>query len=283
MTKGQDSDLPLNIFAKRHDAVVPARFKFRARYFLVLLVPLFMFSGAVIGMYFQPPALQKFYALTGLKPGGGSATPIALPPEVVLPKDMAETMRVSDVVGLARLMPLGDISIVAPPYGAGDARVSEILVAEGDVVAKGALLARLDNDAQLKGNVFLAEANLAVRQATLAQTRATVENSRNEAQASLEQARSVAAKAAVDLSRAKQLAKGGLRPHLKRPERLSNRPSHWLPRPRPLWLVLQQSKSMSSPMSSLPSAILRPQRPNLRERAMTWFAPQSCRRSPERF
>jgi HlyD family secretion protein len=210
MTKGQDSDLPLNIFAKGHDAVVPARFKFRARYFLVLLVPLFMFSGAVIGMYFQPPALQKFYALTGLKPGGGSATPIALPPEVVLPKDMAETMRVSDVVGLARLMPLGDISIVAPPYGAGDARVSEILVAEGDVVAKGALLARLDNDAQLKGNVFLAEANLAVRQATLAQTRATVENSRNEAQASLEQARSVAAKAAVDLSRAKQLAKGGL-------------------------------------------------------------------------
>jgi HlyD family secretion protein len=210
MAKDQDNDLPLNIVTRASDVKAPSRFKFRSRYLLVLLVPVFMFSGAVIGMYFQPPALQKFYALTGLKPGGGSATPIALPPEVVLPKEMAETMRASDVVGLARLLPRGDISIVAPPYGAGDARLSEILVGEGDIVEKGELLARLDNEAQLKSSVLLAEANLAVRQAALAQTRATVENSRNEAQASLEQARSVAAKASVDLTRAKQLAKGGV-------------------------------------------------------------------------
>jgi HlyD family secretion protein len=210
MSERQSSDLPLNIVARRSDVKASSGFKFRARYLLVFLVPVFMFSGAVIGMYFQPPALKAFYALTGLQPGGGSATPIALPPDVELPKDMADTMRVSDVIGLARLMPLGDISIVAPPYGAGDARVSEILVAEGDVVTKGALLARLDNEAQLNGTVLLAEANLAVRQATLAQTRATVENSRNEALASLELARSVAAKATVDLARAKQLAKGGV-------------------------------------------------------------------------
>jgi len=119
-------------------------------------------------------------------------------------------MRSSDVVGLARLMPLGDISIVAPPYGAGDARVAEILVAEGDVVTKGAVVARLDNEAQLNGAVLLAEANLAVRQATLVQTRAAVENSRNEAQAGLEQARSVAAEAALSLSRAKQLTGRGV-------------------------------------------------------------------------
>lgn len=210
LTEGNDSDLPLNTVARQSGLKAPSRFRFRARYLLILLVPVLMFSGAVIGMYFQPPALQKFYALTGLKPGAGSASPIALPPDVVLPKDMAETMRVTDVVGLARLLPRGDISIVAPPYGAGDARLSEILVAEGDVVEKGALLARLDNEAQLKSSVLLAEANLAVRQAAVAQTRATVENSRNEAQASLEQARSVAAKAAVDLTRGKQLAKGGV-------------------------------------------------------------------------
>jgi HlyD family secretion protein len=210
MTETQSGDLPLNIVARGDDVKAASGFRFRARYLLVLLLPVFMFSGAVIGMYFQPPALKAFYALTGLQPGGGSATPIALPPDVELPKDMADTMRISDVVGLARLMPLGDVSIVAPPYGAGDARVSEILVAEGDVVTKGALLARLDNEAQLKGTVLLAEANLAVQQATLVQTRATVENSRNEAQASLEQARSVAAKATVDLARAKQLAKGGV-------------------------------------------------------------------------
>ncbi len=212
MTITPDTDLPLKIVSE--DSVSPApsgfRFRLRARYLLILLVPVFMFSGGVIGMYFQPPALQKFYALTGLQPGGGSATPIALPPDIVLPKDMAETMRVSDVVGLARLMPLGDISIVAPPYGAGDARVAEILVSEGDVVTKGAVVARLDNEAQLKGTVLLAEANLAVRQATLVQTRAAVENSRNEAQAGLEQARSVAAEAAVTLSRAKQLTSRGV-------------------------------------------------------------------------
>ena len=210
MTEGQENDLPLNIVTRSSDIKATSKFRFRARYLLIFLVPVFMFSGAVIGMYFQPPALQKFYSITGLKPGGGSATPIALPPEVVLPKEMAETMRASDVVGLARLLPRGDISIVAPPYGAGDARLSEIFVSEGDVVNKGALLARLDNEAQLRSGVLLAEANLAVRQAAVVQTRATVANSRNEAQASLEQARSVAAKAAVDLERAEQLAKGGV-------------------------------------------------------------------------
>ena len=34
----------------------------------------------------------------------------------------------SDVVGLARLMPRGDVAVVAAPYGSGDARVADILV-----------------------------------------------------------------------------------------------------------------------------------------------------------
>jgi HlyD family secretion protein len=88
--------------------------------------------------------------------------------------------------------------------------VAEILVAEGDVVKKGTVVARLDNEAQLKGAVLLAEANFAVRQATLVQTRAAITNGRNEAQAGLEQARSVAAAAAVALSRAEQLAGRGV-------------------------------------------------------------------------
>jgi HlyD family secretion protein len=210
MTEGQGTDLPLEIIAKNSTVAVPSRLRFRARYLLVLLVPLLMFSGAVIGMYFQPPALQKFYALTGLQPGAGSASPIALPPEIILPKDMAETMRASDVVGLARLMPRGDISYVAPPYGAGDARVAEVLVAEGDVVKQGAMVARLDNQAQLESAILLAEANLAVRQATLVQTRAAVENSRNEALASLAQAQSIAAEATASLSRTNDLSAHGV-------------------------------------------------------------------------
>lgn len=210
MTRILDSNLPLEIVSNERAGATTKRVWFRPRYFLILLVPLFMFSGAVLGMYFQPPGLQMFYALTGLQPGGGSASPIAVPPEIVLPRDMAETMRASDVLGLARLLPLGDISTVAPPYGAGDARVAEILVAEGDLVSKGTIVARLDNEAQLKSSVFLAEANLAVRKAALVQTRAAVKNSRNEAQAGLVQARSVAAEAAMALSRADQLSGQGV-------------------------------------------------------------------------
>ncbi len=114
-------------------------------------------------MYFQPPALQEFYALTGLQPGGGSDTPIALPPDIELPPKMAETMLPTDVVGLARIMPRGDISIVAAPFGAGDARVADILVSVGERVEKGTPLAWLDNRTALESAVLMAEANLAMR------------------------------------------------------------------------------------------------------------------------
>ena len=171
----------------------------------MLLIPVFMFTGAVIGLYFQPPALQKFYALTGLQPGGGSDTPIALPPDIDLPPRMAETMLPSDVVGLARILPRGDISIVAAPYGAGDARLSGILVAVGERVEKGAPLAWLDNRTALESAVLMAEANLAIREAGLMQTRAAVTASRDEAQAALDQATSNAAEAASSLTRTEEL------------------------------------------------------------------------------
>ena len=198
-----DTDkLPLEI---RTTDPGPARSWFRKRYLFIFLVPLLMFTGGVLGMYFQPPALQKFYALTGLQPGAGSESPIALPPDIDLPPKMAETLLPSDVVGLARVMPRGDVSIVAAPYGSGDARVAELLVAEGDTVAKGTPLARLDNRTALEGAVLAAEANLAVKEAALMQTRAAVQASRDEAQAALDQAVSAAAEAASSLARSEEL------------------------------------------------------------------------------
>jgi len=196
--------LPLEI---RFDDASPAarRGWFRKRYLLVFLVPPLMFSGAVVGMYFQPPGLQKFYAMTGLQPGAGSDAPIALPPDIALPPKMAETMLPTDVVGLARVMPRGDVSIVAAPYGSGDARVAELLVAEGDRVEKGAALARLDNRATLESAVLMAQANLAIRQANLVQIRAAIDASRDEAQAVLDQALSAAAEAATTLARTEEL------------------------------------------------------------------------------
>ncbi len=212
MTEIPEADLPLEV-VQRDSAGAPApsrRFRFRRQYLLVLLLPAFMFSGGVIGMYFQPPPLQKFFALTGWQPGGGSQTPIALPPNIDLPPDMVETMQATDVVGLARLMPRGDVSIVAPPYGAGDARIAEILVATGDRVEKGNVVARLDNEGQLQSAVLMAEANVAVRQAALMQTRAAVLNSEGEAQAGLEQAQTAATEAAADHLRTQELFQRGV-------------------------------------------------------------------------
>ena len=183
----------------------PPRRIFRKIWLLVLLIPALMFSGAVIGLYFQPPGLQKFYALTGLQPGGGSSAPIALPPKITLPPKMAETMLPTDVIGLARILPRGDISIVAAPFGAGDARVADIMVSVGDKVAKGAPLAWLDNRTALESAVLMAEANLAIRQAGLMQTRAAVAASRDEAQAALDQAVTNATEARTNLARSQEL------------------------------------------------------------------------------
>lgn len=210
MPERTESDLPLDIGAKDATGATLGRVGFRRRYLLVLLVPLLMFSGAVMGMYFQPPLLRGFYALTGLQPGGGASTPIALPPNVDLPPRMAETMLPSDVVGLGRLMPRGDVSIVAAPYGAGDARIAEILVSVGQVVDRGAELARLDNAAALEGAVLMAEENLAVREATLLQTRAAVQASRDEAQATLDQATATAAEATATRLRTEELFRRGV-------------------------------------------------------------------------
>lgn len=209
MTGPTKPDLPFDLNLAQDQARSPSRW-FRKRYLLVLLVPVFMFTGAVLGMYFQPPGLQKFYALTGLQPGGGSDAPIALPPEIDLPPKMAETLLPTDVVGLARVMPRGDVSVVAAPYGSGDARVAEVLVAVGDEVTKGAVLARLDNRAALESAILMAEANLAVREANLAQTRAAVQASRDEAQAVLDQAVASRDEAEATLLRTEELFSRGV-------------------------------------------------------------------------
>lgn len=208
MTQNNDPTLPIDLH--RPEVAPPRRRLFRKRFLLIFLVPVFMFSGAVIGMYYQPPGLQRFYALTDLQPGGGADSPIALPPEVEMPPQMVETLLPSDVVGLARIMPRGDVAVVAAPYGAGDARVAEFLVSIGDRVARGDTLARLDNAQTLEGAVLQAEANLAVRQATLMQTRSGIEASRAEAQASLDQARASAAEAAANLQRTQALKERGV-------------------------------------------------------------------------
>ena len=213
MTAKDASDLPLDLGRDADSATTtpkPPRRWFRKTYLLVLLIPLSVFAGSVVGMYFQPPGLQKFYALTGLQPGGGADSPIALPAEIELPQEMAETLLPTDVIGLSRLMPRGDVAVVAAPYGAGDARVAEILVAVGDTVTRGDPVARLDNSQALEGAVLTAEASLAIRQATLAQTRSAIAASLAEAQATLDQARASAREAESTLARTEDLTGRGV-------------------------------------------------------------------------
>ncbi|WP_175478776.1 HlyD family efflux transporter periplasmic adaptor subunit [Rubrimonas cliftonensis] len=213
MPDRDDADLPIDLRpAEEADAAAPPRRRgwFRWRYLLVLLIPPFMFTGAVIGLYYQPPGLQKFYALTGLQPGGGSPNPIALPPDIEMPRALAETLLPTDVVGLARLMPRGDVAIVAAPYGAGDARVAEIMVSIGDGAARGQVVALLDNRQALEAAVLTADAALAVAQASLGQTRSAVAASRAEAEAALDQARAAAREARTELARTENLAARGV-------------------------------------------------------------------------
>ncbi|NJM82013.1 MAG: biotin/lipoyl-binding protein, partial [Tabrizicola sp.] len=145
----------------------------RLRLWRIPLVMGVLFSGAVIGMYFQPPALRAFFGATGLQPGAGSSAPIAVPAPVTV-TGTAATIADKTVVALGRVRPEGDAIVIAPPFGAGDARVARLLVAEGDFVTEGQPIAELDSLPQYRAALAAAVANSAAKEAALVQTRAAV-------------------------------------------------------------------------------------------------------------
>ena len=178
------------------------------KYFLLPFIPLLLFTGAVIGIYVQPPALRAFLQITGLKPGGGTSNPIAVPVEqVVAGRPNQSTIR--SVVALGRLMPDGKVITISPPYGAGDARIEEIKVAIGSQVNRGDTLALMDNNQSLAAAVESAEASVALQKATLEQIRRTTTASFEEAKAALERANAAEKLASQDLHRQTELEKRG--------------------------------------------------------------------------
>lgn len=182
----------------------------RSRLLFVPIVMVALFTGAVIGMYFQPPGLRAFFNATGLEPGAGTDTPIAVAIRQVAAQEQIAVISEGDVVALGRIIPIGDVISVATPSGAGDARLSEIRVRVGDRVAAGDILAVLDNLPQLQSAVASAEAALRVRQATLAQSRAANTASQAEASASLERAEATATAAEAELARNTSLFERGV-------------------------------------------------------------------------
>jgi HlyD family secretion protein len=163
--------------------------------------------GAFVGLYVQPPGLQRLMTLLNLEPGGGTRSPIAV--RVQPPADPATATAPRFVVALGRLTPEDDVVTVAPPFGSGDARIASLLVKEGSRVAKGAVLAVLDNEAALRAAVDAARAAVAVREAALAQTKATTFASRDEARASLARAESVLQNAQREFERVEELRRRG--------------------------------------------------------------------------
>lgn len=118
------------------------------------LVMLFAVTFGFIGLYFQPPGLKILMSVMGLEPGDGTPSPIAVPVNPRPAADEADKQpkaQVRKIVGLGKLLPEGDIRTVASPFGAGDARIAELHVEEGDRVKAGDKLASLDNETNITG------------------------------------------------------------------------------------------------------------------------------------
>lgn len=204
-------DLPMIVVQRgSRDLVVRRRGALRRIFNVVRFVPLLMaliLLGGVIGLYFQPPGVRLVMGWLGLQPGAGTSNPIAVPapPRMAGPPPAAQSV----VVGLGKLVPDGEVVTIAPPFGAGDARVARLAVREGDEVEAGALLAVLDNERPLLAAVESARATVAAREAGLAQSRASILASRAETEAALARAEATAASAARELERVEQLRQSG--------------------------------------------------------------------------
>lgn len=153
--------------------------------------------------------------------GGGLAAGAALQARGILPFPSGETAapaaplpaasgeEATAVFGLGRLLPDGFVVTVAPPFGAGDARVARLLVAEGERVEQGQPLAELDNRPQLLAALASAEAAVRLREAELARQRVSVAASRTETRAALQRAEVAAATARRELERSQELLARG--------------------------------------------------------------------------
>jgi HlyD family secretion protein len=175
------------------------------RFSRVAVALLLILAGGVGGMYFQGPGLRAFFAVTGLEPGAGAAAPIARPVQLMPSPERVASMTTGDVVALGRLRPQDDIVTVAAPFGTGDARVEQLLVAEGDTVEKGELLAVLDSQDKYESALSNARTSLAASRALLTQTISQVAAAEAETRASLESARVAAENAEASLRRIRSL------------------------------------------------------------------------------
>mgnify|MGYP000050073800 CR=1 FL=1 len=171
----------------------------------VLLVLL----GGVLGLYFQGPGLRAVFEWTALEPGAGARQPIAVAVDRVPSAERVAQMATGDVVALGRLQPAGGVISVALPQGAGDARIDRILVAEGDPVTEGQVLAALDSLALYEAALTGAESTLAIRRAALAQAEVQVAATEAELRAQIRGAEATLSAAESEQGRVRSLLDRG--------------------------------------------------------------------------
>ena len=165
--------------------------------------------GGVIGLYFQGPALRAIFTWTPLEVGAGARRPIALPVERIPSKERVAALAVGDVLALGRLRPRDEIVAVGLPAGTGDARIEKLLVAQGDVVAEGALLAILDTRIVYEAALDNAQTTLATKQASLDKMRTQTTAAEAETRALLKSAEVSRAAAEAELARVRSLRASG--------------------------------------------------------------------------
>ena len=103
------------------------------------------------------------YSLNQVRGAGGEATPTPTTPAA------ATTNSVS---ALGRIEPQGEVISLAAPSSVQGARVAQIMVAEGDEVRQGQVIAVMDNRETLEANLAQAEAGVRVAEANLNKTTA---------------------------------------------------------------------------------------------------------------
>ena len=138
------------------------------------------------------------------------STPSTGPAQSRLPQgNVAAPGEPGSVLGLGKLLPRTRLLTIATPFGAGDARIAELHVEEGQRVPAGTILAVLDSAASLRAALGGAEATLAAREAALAQTILMVTTARDEARASLARAEAAVINTRRDFERAESLIARG--------------------------------------------------------------------------
>jgi HlyD family secretion protein len=150
------------------------------------------------------------FAVLGALLAGTYALRSSLTRQEVTPTPYSPAVPQARVMALGRIEPITELVRVAAPAGQDSGRIAELLVAEGDWVNKGQIIATLDTRARLEAALRQSSATLALRQAALWKLIADLDNQEKTLTAALEQQEAQRDRSKWDFDRLSRLQKSGL-------------------------------------------------------------------------